>query len=148
MIQSCLSYWTQYSCIVGVWMNSKNIQIVRNGKQLFEFLIGLRPGNKVDELLKSLSNREKFLEEPLIMYCESIFSVLQVHGGKRIYQVNERVENEKIDWDQEIEDETQILERLEGNLGKKIFFCNSQNLKQIQLPFNITNRLVSLINPL
>ena len=118
LINSCLKYYTQYAKIVEIWLSAGNIQIVRNGRQLFEFLVGLRPEKNVSELLKSMSSKEKFLEEPLILFCESIFTLLQVHGGEKVFQVSEKVQNQGIDWDQEIEDETQILQRLENNMGK------------------------------
>lgn len=105
LIGACLAYWTHYARVVRVWTESGDPQVVRNGRQLFEFLLGLRPGVNAAEVLRSLSGREKFLEEALIYFCESIFSLLQVHGGKRVYQVSTHSQATQIDWDRDIEDE-------------------------------------------
>lgn len=122
LIQGCLDYWTQYARIVRVWMEAKSSQVVRNGKQLFEFLIGLNPGNCIVEILKGMSNREKFLENRVLLYCESIFTLMQVHGGKRIFRLEEKtLADDEIDWEEEIEDEAQIIARIEGRMGN-IFY--------------------------
>ena len=123
LIQSGLNYWTQYARIISVWMESKNNQVLRNGRQLFEFMIGLNPGLYIVETFKSLSNKEKFLENRLLLFCESIFSLMQIHGGKKVFQLEERqMFNQEIDWEEEIEDEAQIIARLEGRMGKYLYF--------------------------
>lgn len=118
VIQSCLRYWAQYGIIVKIWLESKNLQVIRNGKQLFEFLVGLRPGWNGVQLLKSMTNREAFLEVPLIMFCESIFSLLQVHGRGKIFHVSDTQKcSGALDWDDDVEDEEQLILRLDQQLG-------------------------------
>lgn len=116
LIQSSLKFWTRYARIVRIWIESKNVQVVRNGRQLFEFLLGLRPSINAVEIMRSISGREKFLEETLILYCESIFTVLQVHGGQRVYQVSQKASNAEIEWD--FEDEAQIADLIEREMSK------------------------------
>jgi hypothetical protein len=123
VIQSCLQYWTQYCQIVKVWLESKSLQVMRNGKQLFEFLIGLKPGWNAVELLKSLTNRESFLEVPLIMYCESIFNLMKIHGGNKVFQLNEAGKGARdLDWVEDVEDEAQLIDRIDQQFGRLWFF--------------------------
>lgn len=124
LIMSSLKYWTHYARVVRVWIESKSTQVVRNGRQLFEFVLGLQPSVNAVELMRSISGREKFLEEVLILYCESIFTVLQVHGGQRVYQVSKGDANLEIDWD--MEDEAQIADMIERQMSRSEITPDSQ----------------------
>lgn len=119
-------------------MESKNSQVIRNGRQLFEFMIGLNPGNYIVQIFKDLSRKEKFLENKLLLFCESIFSLMQVHGGKKVFQLEQR-QTQEFDWE-EIEDESQIIARLEGRMGKQL-------IHKLFIFFGLTLRIPVLLWP-
>ena len=129
LIQCCLRYWTQYCSIVKVWLESMTIQVMRNGKQLFESLLLLSPGSNVAGLLKSLTSREAFLENPIIFYSQSVYSLLQVHGGQKVFQLNEVQEKEEIDWEEDVEDEALLEARIDQRLGRRATFVTPDSQK-------------------
>ena len=121
-IQKALRFWKSYLKVVALWLRSSNLSIIKNGKQLFSFLIGLNPAREISLIIEGLGTREKFLHQELIFLLEEFLNVLCACGAEMVYEINQSDGNGAagIDWDQEIEDEQELVQRLQERLGTVI----------------------------
>lgn len=122
IIQACILYWISYIKIVDIWLFSRNFSIINNGKQLFQFMLGVSPQNSIFNLIESIAGREKFMEDNLILLADSFFGLLKKYGEDKIYKMNSMMNTDqgKIDWDEEIEDENDLVDRINRKLGTQI----------------------------
>lgn len=123
VIRTCLSYWFNYLQVVDVWLSSSNLKIRENGRELFKFILAIRPEKSIFNLIDSIANREKFMENDLILFTEASFSLLKKYGENKIFEINvnhQNEENKKINWDEEIENEEELVDRLDQELGTSL----------------------------
>lgn len=137
IIQLSLNFWTQYLRIVRIWLSSKKIEILKNGRQLFGFLISLNPAREVSGIIGGMAMKEKFLHSPLIFWLNEFLGVLSQCGAERVYQIhNQNVSHkgkDEIDWENEIEDEEELIQRLKDTLGKSNFLIFKDLISKFKL---------------